>query len=110
MSNEVRTVAQVLREAKAVIPTPAQWTRKVAARDSRGNRVTPRNERAVRWCAMGAIEKVAPGDGLAALEWAAIRALRPHMDDEVPTFNDSHTHAEVLAAFDAAIAEQEAAL
>ena len=46
----------ILRRAIARIEDPDKWTKCAFARDVDGNNVTPRNPKAVCWCAEGAIE------------------------------------------------------
>ena len=58
------------------------------------------------WCSSGAINKVIGGDARGPGH-TAYDALEVEMDDNIPQFNDSHDHEEVLAAFDKAIATEE---
>jgi hypothetical protein len=57
-------------------------------------------------CAWGAIVSVADIKG--AEYRGALRSLGFFFFGELATFNDTHTHAEVLALFDKAIAAEEA--
>ena len=84
----------VLREARALISDEALWVQGVYERDGRR-------------CAMGALQaagrtywRTARRDAATALEQVA--RLNGH--HSVESMNDSVTHAEVLAMFDAAIA------
>jgi len=94
------TTKQTLIAARALIEKPENWTQKAMARDAIGCKVNLSNPGAVCFCALGAIDKSAPFENL-FLE--AIRALKPYMGWAIETFNDRHTHAEVLEAFDKAI-------
>lgn len=60
------------------------------------------------WCSYGSLLVTFKGCRSFASEIAAGKLLRKHMDDNIINFNDSHTHEEVLAAWDEAIAEAEA--
>lgn len=54
-------ICAALLAAKSLIADPNWWTKCAAARNRWGNGVDPSDPTAVRWCAVGAIEKVAPG-------------------------------------------------
>jgi hypothetical protein len=100
------TTLDVLKAARALISDPARWTQNVMARDADGGQYTfgcaPQT---VSWCALGALQHIT---GKASTN-GALDAL----DTQLPIyitidyFNDTHTHAEVLALFDAAIARLE---
>jgi hypothetical protein len=107
------TVVEILKAAKAKIENPDNWTQGFYAKDSDGNTVFGCNERAVCFCALGAVQAVV-GD-LITHNLSANRAWH-YLDDAVrpgynriAVLNDKGTHAEVLAAFDRAIAEAERA-
>lgn len=94
---------EVLRAARDRISSPERWCVGFSAVDAQGNGVDPRNPNARRWCSIGAIGAVsrAPGHD----EHAYI-ALSEAMGGEfVGDWNDAHTHVQVLAAFDRAIAK-----
>jgi hypothetical protein len=97
----------VLRAAREYISDPARWTQGIIGR-SDGSR-----------CAVGALKDAAghgpksvgwhsPPSGCGAAVTGAYAALERVAGEPPPLFNDSHTHAEVLAAFDRAIAVEEA--
>lgn len=97
------TTADDLRAARNLIERPEAWTKGVVARDTFGSPITPDSSDAVCWCAYGALAKVTRSaspdyDAATAMLRKVVRA------DTVSGFNDTHTHAEVLAAFDRAIA------
>jgi hypothetical protein len=98
-----QTVADILRAARGKIERPENWTQKALARDADGGRADPFYEEATCWCASGALYAIGT-----ALFGAVFEALARAMDGDIPTFNDSHTHAEVLAAFSRAIELAEA--
>jgi hypothetical protein len=88
------STAEVLRRARKVIEDPERWTQGAYSRDG-GKR-----------CAAGAIYcQDAPVDDRAV----AYSVLWAVVGSRVEGFNDSHSHTEVLAAFDKAIAEAEKA-
>ncbi len=102
------TPLETLRAARQLISDPAKWTQGEMARDADGNGISANNDLATCYCSFGAIQFVNK-------ESTQIAASR-HLDHlclskfgiSVDVFNDTHTHAEVLALFDAAIAELEA--
>jgi len=51
--------AIVLRNACALLASEFRWTAGAWARDARGNRCSPLSQSAVRWCAVGALQKCA---------------------------------------------------
>ena len=103
------TPADILRAAKARIATPERWTRGTMARDEDGNGVASVSDHACAWCSLGAMEAEAGASTRARVY--AIRALNRAIDNKpIDDWNDApgRTHAEVLAAFDRAIAIAEA--
>jgi hypothetical protein len=91
-----------LRAARELISVPERWTQGELARGKSGRAVSPRGKAAVCWCAEGAISRYAPPYGDA---WTpSIDALSSGLGEEAFAFNDTHTHAEVLALFDRTIA------
>jgi hypothetical protein len=117
------TAAEVLRRARKVIEDPERWTAGFLARDSEGGAISPRTSSACRWCAMGAVcyvlerqavdSRVEPVvrilDGAAeALGYGPVSA-NANGESSITRLNDHGSHAEVLAAFDKAIAAAEKA-
>jgi hypothetical protein len=100
------TTLEILKAARAKIADKKNWTQGELGRDANGNPVTDASllaSQAVCFCASGALFLAgASEDGIDV--W---HVLSRSMGCFVPKFNDSHTHAEVLAAFDKAIAELE---
>lgn len=99
------TTKEILIAARAKIEAPERWLRGARAMDHRGSIVSPGSPRATRWSPSGAIT-VSGGD--AAARSKARTSLRAAMKtyrtiDEWADYPD-RTHAEVLAAFDRAIA------
>jgi hypothetical protein len=91
---ETRTVKEILIAARKRIEKPQNWLRH-----------SYYNKNKTAFCAAGAIREE---DGtIGPIQSPALTALRQVIgkDDLIGDFNDTHTHAEVLAAFDKAIAE-----
>lgn len=114
-----QTVLDVLRAAKAKIASPAVWCKGAFAKTADGGTVSKRpgidtwdNPRACQWCAWGAIKNVVSGGADARLESHALATLSSGISkytgklSGVVSFNDrsTTTHADVMAAFDKAIA------
>jgi hypothetical protein len=98
----VAEVVNTLRQARALIEVPERWTQTYVAVDSTGFPCSPLASEALCWCALGAVERIAGHDGDLHLRVSDL--LRAHTpDNSVASFNDSHSHSEVLALFDAAI-------
>lgn len=96
------TVKEVLIAARAKIADPANWTQGMLARDASGIPVEVCSSRAACWCAVGAVAESAPYE----LTNTTVEFLNKAAGMQIETFNDTHTHAEVLAKFDEAIAAQ----
>lgn len=103
-----KEAAEVLRKARELISDQKRWTQKAYARDRYGFGTGPWLKNAICFCSRGALMKAS---GLKVNEVVATPAntvLQSNMNGNVPLFNDTHTHAEVLEAFDRAIAAAEA--
>lgn len=103
------TVLEGLKATRKRIANPGNWTQGVMARDSQGERCDVSSEQAYCFCLAGAASASIrfQHDYLRvfdALNVFAIKAGSRHVAD----FNDSHTHEEVLALIDRAIAQEEA--
>ena len=101
------TPVEILRAARALIADPARWTQGEDARDACGSPAWAGRHAssAVCWSADGALMHVERDKNSF---WPARDALVAAMGASAVVFNDTHTHAEVLAAFDRAIALAEA--
>ena len=99
----IRNAAAVLTRARDLISDERYWCKGTLARGWFDVPVPVQSRFARRFCAIGAIERAGRELGLptenacSALEWQTIRSI--------PYWNDARrrTHAEVVAAFDAAI-------
>lgn len=98
------TALESLRSARARIATPDRWTQSAAARDSGGRGVEATDPSAVCWCLIATLQ---------LSRWLehenALTAVTIETGGYLAQFNDTHTHAEVLAALDRAIARLESA-
>lgn len=97
---------EVLIAARKLIEKPENWCKGAYARTARDYEVGPKEATATKWCVFGAVWKVADDpNGIAASN--ARWALNEQADGAV-LLNDttSTTHADVLAAFDRAIAAE----
>lgn len=104
---------EMLKAGRALIAQPSGWTKGVLARDCRGIVVGSTSADATCFCSLGALTRIelrtfkVPNH----VYGQAVGALSAQMPAGVPClaeFNDTHTHAEVLALWDRAIAKLEA--
>ena len=100
--------SEVLRAARAKIEAPERWTKHTFAKTADGRAAPSISTDAVCWCGYGAINYV--GWGLKHILMDAGFAINAAVGGYFPDWQDApeRTHAEVLAAFDRAIAEREA--
>lgn len=109
----------VLTEARKLIEDPEHWLQGVYAMDeTKTVGLYPKNPAATCFCSIGAVVHVLPEDALPEKEVqalsAAVWALDPawaeankvRKDRCIAGYNDTHTHEEVLAVWDHAIAEE----
>ena len=92
---------EILKAGRELISDPARWTQGAFARNETGESIFA-DEGAIRFCSIGAISKVC---GKRCVSKFACEVLGGF---NVALFNDTHTHAEVLAMWDRAIAAEEA--
>lgn len=97
---------ETLKAARQLISDPAKWTQGEYARDADGNEVKTWSENATCFCAYGAIQRVTEREDSEA-DYFLFKACSERFGMSVTIVSDTHTHAEVLALFDAAIAELE---
>jgi len=104
------TPLEILRSARARIEKPGSWTQGTERRDELGNAVFLRGVKFQSCCAVGAIRFAAGEDAYARFGEASASAAMifryANGIESIPTWNDFpwRTHADVLAAFDRAIA------
>lgn len=100
----------ILKKARRLLSKPERWAKGHSAYDAYGGHVNITAKTAVKFCAVGAIVKSA-GE-----EWFNIHAmwlsnyLSIMLGQSIVVWNDHprRTHAQVLRAFDKAIAKLEA--
>lgn len=106
------TKLDALRSIRDLLSDPARWVRDAFSLTADGMKVSSHSPLACRWCLVGAIRKVCgQEDGALESRLAVYDALRgvavAGRDAEaLARFNDSSTHADVLALLDAAIAKE----
>lgn len=98
----MKTDKQLLIEGRALISDPAKWTQHFFAKNTYGFCVDENSEDAVCFCSWGALSHVQ--GHFVDDDASAFSILKQAMGDTVANFNDTHTHEEVLAAWDKAIA------
>lgn len=82
-------------KAYELLAEPTAWTQGSYARNKAGKEVDSHSPEACAWCMAGAIEKCYPNDTELVLIYS--RILDEISPLNVAKFNDSRTHAEVLA-------------
>lgn len=102
----MKPVVQILKDARALIADEKNWTQGALARGPSGGVVSYKSSVAVCFCSIGAIERIAKKSTKALQVVEKFYRILPS-GDGLADFNDSHTHAEVLALFDRAIARAE---
>jgi len=108
-----KTPSQILKEARAKIEKPENWCQnKMGLRNGHVTRTDdPNFDKCECFCAVGAIAAASRCEAIDLIKSKAFARLRAFTspDSTVTAWNDTHTHSEVLAAFDKAIelAEQE---
>lgn len=96
--------SEVLRAARELISVPERWTQRAYARTVQGREIGPNEENAACFCSAGALQR-AEGVFPRWYETKAYKFLETATRVySVTYFNDHHTHADVLAAFDRAVA------
>lgn len=106
------TAREILEKAREKIARPENWCRGALARDAKRRSVRPETPEACRWCVFGAVQAATNVNA----NPAALDAFRLLNDAARPSqgmdnFNDNyrHSHADILALFDRAIALSEKA-
>ena len=103
---------EILQKARDLITDPAKWTTGFFARDVEGRIQAANKESTVCWCAWGAIQKVVGSDTFKRMDnlhlWDTLWNATGEPDygsasHVIWSYNDNHTHEEVLAVFDKAI-------
>ncbi len=92
----------ILKNAKILIFKKENWTQGTGAKDIKGKPVDVMSDLAFCFCSLGAIYKTCDNKTFKE-ETTARKVLAKAMNGVIATFNDSHTHQEVLQKFDEAI-------
>lgn len=99
-------VADILRQAADLIEPEGAWTRGAPARNAQKKSVDPWSDKAVCWCAAGALGRFTRFHG--SLHCDAIWMLRMTIGGSPTEFNDfGHTQAEVVHVLRRAAARAE---
>jgi hypothetical protein len=96
---------EIIKGARELISDPERWSQGWYAHDKKGDWADFASDSACRWCAMGAIRKQT--NSTDERDCRYLYELLVGDDGSLSLFNDTHTHAEVVALFDAAIARLE---
>lgn len=99
-------ISDQLKAAKAIIASPSKWLQGAYAKDANGFACRGDNPQATCFCSLGALQAVNNCYSDAPSQ-PAISVLKQFMGGDVPEFNDSATHEQVMEAFDKAIAAAE---
>jgi hypothetical protein len=99
---EADLMLDILRAARARIADPAHWTQGASARNHDGKYTNPCNYDAVSFCASGAVYVDLPYE-LYHQAMKALAGAEHGYIEKVVEYNDNHSHAEIIAMFDAAI-------
>jgi hypothetical protein len=101
------TTADILHAARALISERARWTKGSIARTGNNHIVSHDDPKAAKWCALGAIYKMADNRHSRQSAIEVLRVCSP--SGEVAEYNDRRyvTHADILALYDCAIAKAE---
>jgi hypothetical protein len=100
------TTLEILKAGRAKIAKKENFVKGHYALDSEGMDVLPMSSEACRFCSEGAIHASVRLEDHRYKDYA-LAALKEEMLEGIITFNDSHTHAEVLNAWDRAITKHE---
>jgi hypothetical protein len=96
-------ISEILIAAKALIDTPDKWTVNALARDINDREVGAKSIAACKFCSAGAIDRILGSNWLFNVK--VYRILGAQMHGYTANFNDTHNHAEVMLAWDKAIAQ-----
>jgi len=95
-------VKVMLEKAKNLIRNPDNWTTEKYARDANGVSVNPKSPEACKFCVLGAIMNI-QGVNCDDLDYVSRILYKATGYLNISSFNDSHTHKQVLELLDKAI-------
>lgn len=100
---EVGQVTESLMRVRHLISDPAHWTKGTLARDEAGRPVGVQAQNAHSFCLFGAVHRIGNDDAFPFV-FKALGSMDISVDiREIPSFNDSVSHTEVLGLLDTAI-------
>lgn len=104
-AEQLKQVIDNLKAAKLLIITEDKWCQKTPARNKYGESCSPSSEQAVSMCAVSAINTACNGFNKDLQQSVEYRLMCEVCNTRwfAIDYNDTHTHAEVLAKFDEAI-------
>lgn len=98
------TPLEVLQSARELISDPDKWVQGHIAVDRNGEYTNAASPYACRFCALGSLFRCTVGQPSDVYDDAVAVLASATPGSAIATYNDSRTHAEVLAVFDHAIA------
>lgn len=98
---------EVLKAGRKLISDPRKWTQDTYARDSDGLCVSGEDAAAVCFCSIGAVQHVTGKCHNIETE-KVCEILSEAAGMHIAYYNDKHSHEDVLAVWDRAIAAKEA--
>lgn len=100
----MKTVKETLLRAKQLIEDEANWHPSLLAADRHGKECSPSAWNAVKWCALGAVQKVAAGFCKEQYPlWLLCLASEKMFGTGIVRVNESYPHVDVMQAFTLAI-------
>ena len=104
----MKTESEILLEARELIAKPEHWTQGHAAKDETGVDVIPYDKNACSFCLYGAVVRAAYANNTSAD--SILQAVHSRLQwQSIGSFNDTHTHAEVLTLMEQAAEDLEEA-
>ncbi len=99
MADNLKSDLQAVRD---LLADPERWTQGALARDAHGLSTLGITSESTCFCLMGALYKLHPygGDAFFNLEQHLAHSPALDGDSSYAHYNDTHTHAEVLALLD----------
>src|SRR5438128_2331837 len=98
------TPKELLRNARALIAAPSNWTVNCYARDAYNQKVEYHSPEAISFCALGALNRAYQEATNSCCAHPDLLSTDGVLHAQLGVFNDAHTHQEVLALYDRAIA------
>ena len=100
------TTLEILTGARNLIDKPSHWTKGRAARDIHGNEINFNDPSAFSFCPIGAIHLMGFIYSFTSAQSARLVLKSVICEKSIPSWSDApeRTHAEVISAFDKAIA------